>query len=66
MGDRITYIADVHKDGIAVAVAEGGLRGEVRDYGRRLAKFTHPAGHLIGLPAAAARYIVDSAAMATA
>jgi transposase len=24
----------VHKDGIVVAVAEGGLRGEVRDYGR--------------------------------
>ena len=35
MGDRITYVGlDVHKDGIVVAVAEGGLRGEVRDYGR--------------------------------
>ena len=35
MGDRITYVGlDVHKDGIAVAIAEGGLRGEVRDYGR--------------------------------
>ena len=35
MGDRIAYIGlDVHKDGIAVAVAEGGLSGEVRDYGR--------------------------------
>jgi transposase len=35
MADRITYVGlDVHKDGIAVAVAEGGLRGEVRDYGR--------------------------------
>src|SRR5262249_23029376 len=35
MGDRITYVGlDVHKDGIAVAVAEGGVRGEVRDYGR--------------------------------
>src|SRR5215831_3528969 len=34
LGDRITYIGfDVHKDGIAVAVAEGGLRGEVREYG---------------------------------
>jgi transposase len=33
--DRITYIGlDAHKDGIAVAVAEGSLRGEVRDYGR--------------------------------
>jgi transposase len=35
MADRITYVGlDVHKDGIVVAVAEGGLRGEVRDYGR--------------------------------
>jgi transposase len=25
---------DVHKDGIVVALAESGLRGEVRDYGR--------------------------------
>jgi hypothetical protein len=33
--DRITYVGlDVHKDGIVVAVAEDGLRGEVRDYGR--------------------------------
>jgi transposase len=33
--DRITYIGlDVHKDGIVVAVAEGGRRGEVREYGR--------------------------------
>jgi transposase len=35
VGDRITYVGlDVHKDGIVVAVAEGGLRGEVREYGR--------------------------------
>ena len=35
MGERITYVGlDVHKDGIVVAVAEGGLRGEVREYGR--------------------------------
>src|SRR5262249_3866866 len=35
MGDRITYVGlDVHKDSIVVAVAEGGLRGEVREYGR--------------------------------
>jgi hypothetical protein len=35
LGDRITYVGlDVHKDGIVVAVAEGGLRGEVREYGR--------------------------------
>src|SRR5215831_5762330 len=33
--DRITYVGlEVHKDGIAVAVAEGGRRGEVREYGR--------------------------------
>src|ERR1700745_2374711 len=35
LGGRSTYVrAVVHKDGIVVAVAEGGLRGEVRDYGR--------------------------------
>src|SRR5262249_10152737 len=36
LGYRITYVGlDVHKDGIVVAVAEGGgLRGEVREYGR--------------------------------
>ena len=35
MGDGIRYVGlDVHKDGIVVAVAEGGLRSEVRDYGR--------------------------------
>ena len=35
LGDRITYVGlDVHKDGIVVALAEGCLRGEVRDYGR--------------------------------
>jgi transposase len=35
MVDRITYVGlDVHKEGIVVAVAVGGLRGEVREYGR--------------------------------
>jgi transposase len=35
LGDRITYVGlDVHKDGIVVSVAEGGVRGEVREYGR--------------------------------
>jgi transposase len=35
MADRITYVGlDVHKESIVVAVAFGGLRGEVREYGR--------------------------------
>src|SRR5438874_6052519 len=33
--DRITYVGlDVHKDAVVVAVAEGGIRGEVGEYGR--------------------------------
>ena len=35
MADRITYVGlDVHKDTIVVAAAGGGLRSEVREYGR--------------------------------
>jgi len=35
VGDRITFVGlDIHKEGIVMAVAEGGLRGEVREYGR--------------------------------
>jgi transposase len=35
VGDRITYVGlDVHKADIVVAVAEGGQRGEVQEYGR--------------------------------
>jgi transposase len=35
MTDRITYVGlDVHKADVVVAVAEGGVRGDVRDYGR--------------------------------
>src|SRR5580692_1232111 len=35
MADRITYVGlDVHEESIVVAVAVGGLRGEVREYGR--------------------------------
>ena len=54
MGDRITYVGlDVHKEGIVVAVAEGGLGGEVRDCGRiantvtalqRLVRSSRPSG----------------------
>jgi hypothetical protein len=34
MADGISYVGlDVHKDGIVVAIADSGLRGEVRDYG---------------------------------
>ena len=33
--DRITYVGlDVHKDTVVVAMADGGIRGEVREYGR--------------------------------
>ena len=35
MKQLITYIGlDVHKDTIAVALAEAGMRGEVREYGK--------------------------------
>jgi transposase len=35
MGNRITYVGlDVHKETIVVAVAEDGIRGEIREYGR--------------------------------
>src|SRR5438128_12569033 len=35
MADRITYLElDVHKESIVVAIAAGGLRGEVREYDR--------------------------------
>ncbi len=35
MGDRLSYVGlDVHKEAIVVAIAEGGLRGEIREYGR--------------------------------
>ena len=35
MEQSITYVGlDVHKDTIAVALAEAGKRGEVREYGK--------------------------------
>ena len=35
MEERITYVGlDVHKEEIVAAVAEGGIGGEVREYGR--------------------------------
>ena len=35
MAKSITYIGlDVHKDTLAVALAEAGLRGEVREHGK--------------------------------
>ena len=44
MADRITYVGlDVHKEGIVVAVAAGGLRGEVREYGRRIQRREKPS-----------------------
>src|SRR5215813_4205421 len=49
LGDCIAYIGlDVHKDGIAVAVAEGGLRGEVREYSRIATRRRRCGGQLEG------------------
>jgi hypothetical protein len=52
MSDRVKYVRlDVHKEGIVVAVADGGIRGEVREYGRigntaaALDRLTRKLGH---------------------
>ena len=43
MGKTTTYVGlDVHKDTIVVALAEMGIRGEVREYG----KITHTSAAL--------------------
>jgi transposase len=48
VGARITYGGvDVHKAGIVVAVAESGIRGEVRMY-RRIANTATALHHLAG------------------
>src|ERR1700737_350322 len=48
VGDRITYVGlDVHKAGSSVALAEGGIRGEVREYGR-IANTTAALDRLMG------------------
>jgi hypothetical protein len=58
-GNRITYVRlDVHKDGIVAAIADGGLRGEVRGYGRiantAAASLLSPAHQFRAKPDAAA------------
>src|SRR6266481_8434483 len=46
--DRITYVGlDVHKEGIVVAVAEDGVRGEAREY-NRIANTPAALGRLAG------------------
>ena len=63
MGDRITYVGlDVHKDGIAVALAEGGLRGEVREYGRiaNTPAALRRLAHELGQAAAALRFCYEA------
>src|SRR5215813_10429530 len=63
LADRITYVGlDVHKDGIVVAVAEGGLRGEVRDYGRiaNTPAALRRLAHKLGQQGAALRFCYEA------
>ncbi len=61
MEDRITYVGlDVHKERIVVAVAEGGIRGEIREYGR-IANTPAALHRLAGSSAVKGRYRPDEA-----
>jgi len=47
LADGITYVGlDVHKEWLVVAIAEGGGRGEVREY-RRIANTTEALERLV-------------------
>ena len=64
--DLITYVGlDVHKDGIVVALAEGSLRGEVREYGRiaNTPAALRRLSHKLGQAGAALRFCYEGRAV---